>query len=309
MTDDTAPADSPAPRPGDAAREHGAAPGRPEGRDPDLAALADRVVTLLMAERLGPTLDLREIEGSSEIVAALRRLFEAPYAPLLAADNAENAEGTEDGSAATDPARQALRRLVADTAAARTDLFLIKAALERDNRYVAGRGTAYEDPLMLARQLMAEAPDPAAHPAAELVLPFDARLLGSGWHPPETAPDGRVFRWSSRARNLSVVLPVLGPGRHAVAMDYEVLLPEQMSEVTVAVDGTPVAPALEAGPDGKRGTLRFETDVAPEGAAGFQVLELSIAGPVRPADYGLDDARVLGLKSWGFEMSYAGHPG
>lgn len=263
----------------------------------DVASLADRVVTLLMTETLGPELDLREVEGASELSASLQRHFEAPYAPLL--DAAED----KDPSLVA-----ALRMLVAQTAASRADLFLIKSALSGDNRYVTGRAAGtYEDPLIAARRLMDASPGTRPHyPAAELFLPFDASVLGSGWHGPETDPKGRAFRWSSRARDVSVVLPAFGPGRHEISMEWEVLLPEQMREVHARIDEHPVEARLEKGEDGKRGTLRVENKVESGRSTAFQILELSIAGPVRPSDYGLSDQRVLGFKTHGFSLSYDG---
>lgn len=266
-----------------------------------LPELSDQVASLILASGLDADLDLRAVEGTAELSRHLSGVFEAPYAPLI------NALGTETGeSAALLPL---LRMLVSQTAAARADLFLMKTALIKQNRYLSGHAASYADPLVMARALMDETDHEApAYRAVEVFLPFDNKLMGSGWHAPETDAEGRVFRWSNRARDISVVLPAFGPGLHEISMEYRVLVPDQMNEFSLHLDGLEIEAELEPTSD-KGGTLRFAHEIQPGRSTAFQMLDISIAGPVRPSDYGLDDTRVIGLKTWGFDIAYAGYGG
>ncbi|WP_417725753.1 hypothetical protein [Salipiger sp.] len=276
----------------------------PATAQPDLPALADRVASLLLTQGLGADLDLREVEGSSELTAHLSRVFEAPYAPLLQA--LAPAAGDDGAEPALAPV---LRMLVGQIAAARADLFLVKTAMMTQNRYLAGHVSSYRDPLAAARALMDEtAENPPAYRAVEVFLPFDAQIMGSGWHAPETDAEGRAFRWSNRARDISVVLPVFGPGLHEISMDYQVLVPDQMNEFSLKLDGLEVEAEQEQTSE-KGGILRFAHEVEPGRSTAFQLLDISIAGPVRPSDYGLNDKRVIGLKTRGFTIAYAGYGG
>lgn len=218
----------------------------------------DEGLTITLGLRHSDGLDLQDAMGTQ---SALRRHLTRAFQEVLDTAFAGQRENPEAIASAT------IRQL----AAIRAELAICKAALaERPGE--ADLKIGYDDPLALARRIVAAGAEAPIIGPQEAAFPFDARILCAGWGPVETQPDGTRLRWMGPEPQGALVLPAFGAGRHRIDLACRWPDADQPANLQVAAPGALECNLIASGPSG----IALET-VLPEGQIqGFQYIDLAL---------------------------------
>jgi hypothetical protein len=251
-------------------------------------AALDRLVTGALAATAGDGVDLATAEDAgNRFVTALADRFEQVLRAAIG--------DADDTTRSVDVLLRAVAALQAET-------LMLKASALGRTALPADCETRYRDPLALARALT-RAQTPMAGRRESVAFAFDEKALCGGWTPVERDAAGAPWRWIGPLPHATLVLPALGPGRHAIEAVCRLVDASQADALRVACAGGEVARLAIEGGVGRDGVLRLDVDLPEDHRGDFMFLDFAIEGGMRRVPDGDHAPRGVGLSRFSIHAS------
>lgn len=251
----------------------------------EIARIASQVVALQLVAKTDETIDLTSVnQAHAALSRSLYEGFLGQLSPLL------NALPEDDRSISA-----ILQPLLERVATLEADVFLIKSALVNNQRFIMADAAKYVDPLMaLEAGWKSQSVDERPR-LKRLSVPLGPRILGHGWHPVETRPNGTFWRWSGPNLHSSLVLPSLGPGRYRISWNFHVINRRQLDGLNCDLNGQPVHEISIDWLSDTVGTLRLNADISPDNMSSYIFLDIHVSEVIPRRDTAGEERYGIGL--------------
>lgn len=188
-----------------------------------------------------------------------------------------------------------LFKLIHRMASLEADSFLIKQCLATDQRYVFASPLSTADPAQVIDQLLPLAAPPSASFLKSRWVDLGPEIIGNGWYPAETLPEG-YWRWSGPDAVSTLLLPTVGSGRTRLSFEMIMLEPNSACRTSFSINGHAASNVEVTSVESRRFAVSMEADIAERRAPSFLSLRIEVPETVSPAMVdGSNDLRLLGI--------------